>query len=375
MRWARTFEHPRPAPDEKPRNLIRTQMASGYLLLALAALIGLSSAAEARVVVVGDGAPAGCTSPAIQDALAVAEATPGRATIRFACGDQPITLRLEIPLDGRFVLPDRTTIDGGGRVTFDLGGHGPVFVARDKSATIRGLGLVGGGLYSAIVNQGTLVIRGSSISDNWWNGIQNYGGLTVTDTVFARNGCSLCGGAIFSSGPLTIDRSAFLDNGSIAGGGIQSLGPLAVSNSVFRRNYGDWIGGAIYHASADATIRNCEFTDNGSYSGGALGTIAGRVRIRNSTFARNRTGSGPGGGAISNGGDLTIDHSEFVENVVGYYGGAILNGGTLVIRTSIFARNQARVSGGAIWTLTQPVLRQTTFADNSPDDVYLETIA
>jgi predicted outer membrane repeat protein len=346
-------------------------MAIWHISVAVAITVALPSAARARPVVVGDARPASCTWPALQNAIAVSEREPGTA-IRFACGDAPITIQIQLP-DGRFVVPDGTTINGGGRVTFNFGGAGGVFVAPETSVILKGLGLTGAGLYSAVLNWGTLVIRQSSITDNFFEAIASFGALTVTDTVFARNGCGVCGGAIYSRGPLKVNRSSFVDNGSLAGGAIWSEGPLDVANSVFRQNWGDGGGGAIFHQNGDGVISNCEFTDNGSFSGGAVLIGSGTIRISDSTFTRNHA-HGPSGGAIGNGGTLTIVRTELLENSASHDGGAIYNGGTLLMRHSSVMHNRAGGDGGGIYTLTPPILRNTPIEGNSPDNVYLEAV-
>ena len=64
----------------------------------VAALLAVSSGppqtASARApIIVGDGTPASCTQAALEYALAVAEGS-GGGTIRFECGEGPVTIIL-----------------------------------------------------------------------------------------------------------------------------------------------------------------------------------------------------------------------------------------------------------------------------------------
>src|SRR5207247_7744206 len=78
-------------------------------------LLMLPRTAHASVIVVGDGMPASCTASALKDALAAAATPPDYTVIRFDCGDEPLTITMRP--GPRLVIPDRTTVDGGDRIT------------------------------------------------------------------------------------------------------------------------------------------------------------------------------------------------------------------------------------------------------------------
>src|SRR5262245_39754767 len=97
-------------------------------LLILAAITGCvlgfprTTFAAPPVIIVGDGTVASCTEFALQDALSTSRAV-GGGTIKLRCGAAPATILLSTqgPMeDGNLVMldiPDRTTIDGEGKIT------------------------------------------------------------------------------------------------------------------------------------------------------------------------------------------------------------------------------------------------------------------
>jgi hypothetical protein len=93
-----------------------------FVVLVLLALPRPAPAAPP--IFVGDGTPGSCTETTLKDALIIAE-TVGGATIRFKCGPEPVTIALSqvttFPdgLSVLVVLPNNTTIDGGGLITLD----------------------------------------------------------------------------------------------------------------------------------------------------------------------------------------------------------------------------------------------------------------
>ena len=121
------------------------------------------------------------------------------------------------------------------------------------------------------------------------------------------------GGAIGSSGNLTIELSAFRNN-SVTGSG---------SYAVDR-------GGAIHsRASASLYILRCEFFGNkalGSGHNAGGGAIyadrATALLVQNSTFTSNEA-TAIGGAIAMEGGLLRVVHSRFVGNTAGSDGGAI----------------------------------------------------
>ena len=135
------------------------------------------------------------------------------------------------------------------------------------------------------------------------------GDLTINDLNLvngrARDGDPECipgidwtddvGGAICSSGELTVSDSSFNGNSAGAGGAIYSRGDgasLTVSGSSFSGNSADY-GGAIRIHSGTATLSHLTLMNNtANVSGGgiAVSAAASAVRLRNSILANNRGG-------------------------------------------------------------------------------------
>jgi predicted outer membrane repeat protein len=127
--------------------------------------------------------------------------------------------------------------------------------------------------------------------------------LTLIDGYCDSLTCN--GGAIVNNGTLKIGNSTLSDNSSNApngaanGGAIDNGGSLTVANSTLSGNTalrGD--GGGIENSSGTATVINSTFYDNSATVGGGGGIYArtGAVTVVNSTFADN---SATLGGAIS----------------------------------------------------------------------------
>jgi hypothetical protein len=337
----------------------------GIRVVLFCVLLTLPRTARASVIVVGDDTPAGCTASAFQDALAAAAVPdPDYTIIRFDCGAEPLTIRMP---DVRVTIPDRTTIDGGDRVTI----LGLFSVAPDSAVSIVRLGL--GGIGPVINNFGTLEVRGSTFMSFGHGIVNREGSVTVTDTLFmgARR---YYGGGISSSGTLRVDHSTF--DGNQLEGAIDARGVLDVRNSIFRNNSGENLAGGI-QGSGDWLIQNCEFTGNGgSRFGGAIFHGAGELTIKNSQFVGN---GAQFGGAITERGSLIVENSEFRDNQATISGGAIYNTGPLLsLVNSTVTGNTCRVTcgplnaGGGIWSTTEPVLKHTTVSGNVPDDVFVK---
>jgi hypothetical protein len=339
---------PFPLTDRRVIRLVGTLVVS---LLA-------ASPAAARPIVVGTGTPESCMEAALQLALLTAAEERG-GVIRFDCGEAPATIDIARLLPGearpaRLVVPDRTTIDGGGLITIDGGGKDGILVLVPAAARVELHGLtVRGGPYGLTVfNLGRLAIDRSTIRDNVFGAIYNwFGTLRVQRSLLTRNGSFVDGGGAIVNfrGTLTVDRSAFIGNLADGGGaGIDNSGVATVRDSVFTLNVGHWRGGAfLNNRDAEARIVNCEFSDNGDLVDG---------------------------GAVSNDGMLTIRNSSITDNRSDTYGGGLYAGdqSTTVLVHTLVTRNQAGFGGGGIYLApgsSPPTLIRTTVTGNFPDDI------
>ncbi|MDB5349626.1 MAG: cya 2 [Planctomycetota bacterium] len=204
----------------------------------------------------------------LRQAIVLAEAG-NTAPITFQAG-----LSGEIDLQSRLLLDRSITIVGPGASAVTIRGGvniRPLYVTA-QGVVVSGLTFAGANLHDAHDNE-----RGGAIL------VQSGGSLSVAQCVFTHNTAD-DGGAIFSTGNLTLDSDTFADN--MAAGALGS-------------------GGAIMTASPQS-----------------VSTLS----VRNSTFSGNSAVDQ--GGAIWSGGTLTVDSSTIVGNSANY-GGGIRNQGNL----------------------------------------------
>jgi hypothetical protein len=128
------------------------------------------------------------------------------------------------------------------------------------------------------------------------------------------------GGAITSTGNLTLDGVAIEDNYSLMGGGIYtSGGSLTVKNSTIADNEGYYIGGGVYTNGTNVSFVNVTLSTNQtSYAGGGLYATGGSLSIAHSTVTQNRViGSTSGGGIYVSTSGAQINHSIVADNFTG----------------------------------------------------------
>ncbi len=191
-----------------------------------------------------------------------------------------------------------------------------------------GVNVKGGGIYNA----GSLNLQNSEISGNSLRGAQASGGgvfndlnaqLSISDSIVADNkasanatgqqnsGCG-CGGGIFNSGTVTINKTIVRNNSATGrsgnGGGLYSLTNLTITNSAIVNNktqgFQEISFGAGVFANGIFTLSNSTVSGNAPdtdfaptsqfMSGGGL-AVSGNARIANSTVAFNTAGWQTGG--------------------------------------------------------------------------------
>jgi hypothetical protein len=270
--------------------------------------------------VIGHGTPASCTSAAVLAAVRAG------GIIRFSCGPDPVTIRMDAT--AKVVNTSaRVVLDGGGLVT--LSGEGArriLYMDTCDQAQVW--------TTSHCQDQATpeLVIQNLTFTDGNSSGQLFDGGgggaifarggrLAIIDSVFIANRCD-------SEGP------------DIGGGAVRAL-------SQYR-------GLAVY-------VVGSRFSANACSNGGALSSIGVSWTVLNSRFRANRaignganparpgTPGGGSGGAIYNDGDsmtLTVAGSVFTDNHADEGGGAIFfvsddRSGTLTIRQSTLEGNRS----------------------------------
>ena len=171
-------------------------------------------------------------------------------------------------------------------------------------------------------------------------------GLTLTD------GNYLFGGAISSSGELTIDNCVLSGNQSDFGGAIHSwilATTTTINNCMISGNNTDFRGGGVYNRGDELIINNTTISDNQSiYLGGGVFNEWGTVTVVNSTISGNTVNTG--GGIANVEGTVTVTSSTISGNTANAGGGIHNSNGTVEIIQSTITNNTANSNGGGVYT-------------------------
>jgi hypothetical protein len=200
----------------------------------------------------------------------------------FSAGDTiNFSVTGEITLTGALpAITQNVTITGPGANQLTISGSGSLGVFTTTSGTT--------------VNISGLKISGGNYGSAGGGAINSSGSLTVTGCEFANNSAATAGGAIVAAGSLTVSNSTFTNNSAL-----------------------DGTGGAI-DASAGLVLANSTFSGNSAFgtgfsAGGAV-YAGGTVTITNNTFYGNTVQNGEGNAIALSGTAETIDNNLFVNN-------------------------------------------------------------
>jgi hypothetical protein len=279
---------------------IRRRLIAGIGVIAIAvATLLVAVTAGAATQTVTNNADSGAGS--LRAAVAAAAAND---TINFApaLNGQTITLTT-----GVIALTENLTLDASGmKVTIDGNSASRIFtVAASKTVSLKHLTLQhgqanGGG---AIQSSGILTVNDSVFTTNVSTGgngdgaaILNSGALTVNRSIFTLGQSGEYGGAIENSSSgtsLVIDRSSFTNNNSADDGGAldnSGSGVLwRITNSTFTGNNSGGCGGAIYNGVSHAVISSSTFARNHA-TDPKSGAFCGPPKIADSIVANNTVG-------------------------------------------------------------------------------------
>jgi hypothetical protein len=228
-----------------------------------------------------------------------------------------IANRVSLTYEGAhgIVLTDGSTLDSEqGLVINGIGGTS-VGLLVTASGTQETRVSVTGGRFSSNRNSAVVLVGGGELLD-----------FTCTDCTFAGNGWGYPanGGGIDTSGAavsLTLGGGAFTDNISTAtGGAVNTTGDLTLTGVTFSGNSsGD--GSAVWHKSGSLDVTSTSFLDNRAHglSGGALiSTEPQSFSVHASTFTGNQTSAAVPGTSALVGKDLpggaTVQWSRFCDN-------------------------------------------------------------
>lgn len=192
-----------------------------------------------------------------------------------------------------------------------------------------------------------------------------YGNLTIVNTTFVNCSAKYSGGAVYSSDAnTTIDRITVKNGKALNGGALFTSGKLTVSNSTFE-NATATTGGAIYTYTRDnVNIANSTFSKCNGNTGGAIYAYYNTLNVDNCSFTDNK---GDNGGAIYATGTLKAANSKFINNQATNYGGAIYGSGAAIDLKGCELKGNGANSGGAIYAAdaSSIIIANSNLTDNT----------
>ncbi len=242
------------------------------------------------------------------------------------------------PSDTSFVITTSITLQPttpGSTVVLD--GNGDSVLVVGATATVSGV-TIEGGTGAGIVNETTLTLLGSTVSDNTnpegAGGISNVGILTVQDSTISDNQ----GSGIANNGTVTVEDSTISGNGGGGlGGGISSSGTVTVEDSTISANSTNEFGGGIFSDGSYGSLT----VEDSTISGNSANIDGGGIQANSAMTVEDSTISGnsaeQGGGIFDLG--MTLEDSTITGNTAGD-GGGILNDGistTVILAADIIA--------------------------------------
>jgi CSLREA domain-containing protein len=265
------------------------------------------------------------------------------------------------------------TITFAADYTITVGSQLPEVTSANGTVTITGNGSANTILQASTCNPITLIdsVTSGSCTAATDRVFRVASGATATlEALTIRYGSSPAGGAIITSGSLTLNTVIVRDSQAptLNGGAIVAKdgGKLTLNNSIVTGNQTvSGNGGGIYQNFASVTLNNSTVSGNSATGhGGGLYNNIGTLNITNSTFSGN-TATGDGGGLYHNNGTLTVTDSTFSGGSADQGGGIFnTNSGVLDVTNSAFSSNIANVGGG-IANEGQAVVEISTFSGNS----------
>jgi len=278
--------------------------------------------------------------------------SPNPDTIAFTVAGT-ITLTYDLP-----DVADHLTINAGSAITIDGASTYRIFTVNSgKSLTLND------------------VVLYRAYAANEGGAIRSLGSLYVNNSRFIRNQANSGGGAIYSFGVTVIYTSQFLSNTGSVGGAILNPGIMLLDGNLFQGNRADvqTRGGAVW-SSGPLTIVGGQFIDNQAGAGGAVyarrEVSATTLSITGAAFDHNlglnSYPDGNGGALLIDNTHATIQTSTFTWNSA-QSGGAIYVDatGALTLTHSTLQDNSQTTNGAGLYNLGWAYLASVTLATNS----------
>jgi len=237
-----------------------------------------------------------------------------------------------------------------------------------QNCIIEGNDIAGGGQNGAgiYINGGTATIEsttiGTSSKPNTTGGNGGAisatalsGPLSISNCTITYNTAATSGGALYltSTGQTTTITDTTISNNQVTGnhgGAIYSTGPVTISGGTITNNSAGLEGGAIYMtgASASLTIDGTSLTGNSGRYGGAIYTVAGTAAMSVSNATIDSNSGTSGGGVYLNAltGTSTFTNTSINYNTTSSHGGGIYSTGSAMSLTN------CTVDGNTVSTTT-----------------------
>jgi predicted outer membrane repeat protein len=202
-----------------------------------------------------------------------------------------------------------------------------------------------------------LTISNGSVGyySNNGGGIDNYGGLTVSDCTVSGNTADLGGGIYCESGStLTVTNCTL--SGNRGNAAIFNWGMLTVTGGTVSNNQGYGIRNGGYRTSngtltgGTASINDCTVSSNaasGIYNGNVM-TVS-NCTISNNSAPFSGASHIEGGGILCAAGTLTVSNCTISGNAAFYGGGIYVSAGTLTLSGCTVTGNYAQDAGGGLY--------------------------
>ena len=283
-----------------------------------------------------------------------------------------------------------------GEVTLCLNGHtlyvGSSQISINSGATLtltdcgEGGAISGGTKGPVIVNGGTFVMEGGSISGNT---DRQGGGVSVNSGTFIMKGGSISdnnadgsgvlgGGVSLTGGTFIMEDGSISGNGGVSGGGIYVAGGdfIMRGGTISGNNAGSatgtW-GVGVYVATGTFTMEGGTISDNnGATYGGGVSVINGSFVMRGGTISRNSATYG-GGVYIKtkNNSTFTMENGEISGNTANTYGGGVYaENSVFTMKGGTISGNTAENGAGGVYVTNGSFIMQSgTISGNEAKNV------
>jgi hypothetical protein len=349
------------SPDQlKEKTMMAKTLSLTLIVLVIAALLWAALPPRALAGgVVGTGTPASCTETALNAALV------GGGTITFNCGAAPHTI---LSSSAKSITLD-TTLDGGSLITLDGQDGDRLFeVSSGAVLTLRNIVLAHG----FATGDGGAIYNGSS-------GADIPGSVILENSTIRDSIAGASGGAIVSTGPLTITNSLLEGNSALNGGALYPRfggATTTIINSTLRYNTAadatnGWGGAMLIWDGASVTIEGGEIYSNTARVGGGIynhaAAVPSMVELKPDAVVRENMASGGSGGGIYNQGVITLTGTLLKDNRATSGGGLYHDGPKATLMGVTLQGNSALAGGGLYINSGEARLTDVTLSGNAAE--------